>query len=36
LNEIKVSYPSPKTFATLSFEKNRLGSLGAELAIKSL
>lgn len=31
LNEIKVAYPSPKTFATLSLEKNRLGSLGAEL-----
>lgn len=31
LNEIKVAYPAPKTFATLSLEKNRLGSIGAEL-----
>lgn len=31
LNEIKVAYPAPKTFATLSLEQNRLGSIGAEL-----
>lgn len=31
LNEIKVAYPAVKTFDSLVLEKNRLGSIGAEL-----
>ncbi|MEL0225913.1 MAG: PDZ domain-containing protein, partial [Flavobacteriaceae bacterium] len=31
LNEIKVTYPAVKTFDSLVLEKNRLGSIGAEL-----
>lgn len=31
LNEIKVAYPAVKTFDSLTLEKNRLGSIGAEL-----
>ena len=31
LKEIKVAYPATKTFTSLSLEKDRLGSLGAEL-----
>jgi len=31
MNEIKVAYPSNETFKTLRLEKQRLGSLGAEL-----
>lgn len=31
LNEIKVAYPAVKTFDSLALEKNRLGSIGAEL-----
>ena len=31
LNQIKVAYPKVKTFDSLTFERNRLGSIGAEL-----
>ncbi len=31
LNQLKVAYPNPANFATLSLQKNRLGSVGAEL-----
>ena len=31
LNQVKVAYPSVKNFDSLALEKNRLGSIGAEL-----
>lgn len=31
LNQIKVAYPAVKTFDSLALERNRLGSIGAEL-----